>query len=95
MPFDRVVVRFDKPATFVDLESGRNLYIDPAAARAQYVKNFSQHAAEVERTCRELGIDYYQLSTAQPLELALFDFLQSRVHAAKQVTRTGNRAARN
>ena len=87
--------KFDKPATFVDLESGRNLYIDPATARAQYVKNFSQHAAEVERACRELGIDYYQLSTSQPLELALFDFLQSRVHAAKQVTRTGNRAARN
>src|SRR5687767_10230892 len=35
--------RFDKAATFVDMESGRNLYIDPATARAQYVKNFSQH----------------------------------------------------
>jgi len=86
--------KFDKAATFVDMESGRDLYIDPATARAQYVRNFSQHAAEVERTCRELGISYHVLSTSQPLELALFDFLQSRLHGAKQVTRTGNRAAR-
>ena len=85
---------FDKAATFVDMESGRDLYIDPATARAQYRENFGRHAAEVERTCRDLGISYHQLSTAQPLELALFDFLQSRLHAGRQVSRTGNRAAR-
>jgi hypothetical protein len=33
------------------------------------------------------------LATSQPLELALFDFLQSRLHAHRAVTRTGNRAA--
>jgi uncharacterized protein (DUF58 family) len=85
---------FDKAATFVDLESGRDLYVDPETARQVYQKNFRAHAAEIEKTCRELAIDMHTLSTRQPLELALFDFLRSRVHSTKQVTRTGNRAVR-
>ena len=71
---------FDKPATFVDMESGRNLYVDPAAARQQYQRNFTRHEEEVRKACRELGVDFYQLLTSQPLELALFDVLQSRLH---------------
>ena len=48
---------FDKPATFVDLETGRDLYIDPAAARQQYQQKFTAHAAEIEQICRDLGIE--------------------------------------
>jgi uncharacterized protein (DUF58 family) len=81
---------FDKPVTFVDMETGRDLYVDPAAARAQYKANFARHADEITKTCRDLGIDLYDLTTSQPLERALFDFLQSRVHAGRHVTRSGN-----
>src|SRR5687768_12985682 len=35
---------FARPMTFVDMESGKDLYVDPAAAREQYRKNFSKHA---------------------------------------------------
>jgi hypothetical protein len=82
---------FDKASTFVDLESGRNLYVDPALIRQQYRKNFAKHAAEIDRICAELGISMHQLLTNQPLELALFDFLQSRLHGTRQVHRSGNR----
>ncbi|MDQ3439575.1 MAG: DUF58 domain-containing protein, partial [Planctomycetota bacterium] len=85
---------FDKAVTFVDLESGRDLYIDPASARANYRKNFARHAEDVRTVCRALGIDYYQLDTSQPLELALFDFLQSRLHTGRAATRTGDRSVR-
>jgi hypothetical protein len=81
---------FEKAAMFVDLESGRDLYVDPAAAREQYLKNFSAHAEAVRQSCRELGIDYYEAATTRPLELALFDFLRARLHAGKK----GSRAAR-
>jgi uncharacterized protein (DUF58 family) len=77
---------FDKAATFIDLESGRDLYIDPPVARRQYQQNFAQHAEQIARLCRDLGIDSYQLVTSQPLELALFDFLQSRLHAGRGFT---------
>jgi uncharacterized protein (DUF58 family) len=82
---------FARPATFVDMESGRDLYIDPQAARADYQQRFSAHAAEVEKICRELGISLHRLITSQPLELTLFDFLQSRLHAGRQVARAGGR----
>ena len=88
-----VAFEFAKPATFVDMESGRDLYIDPAAARAEYQKRFTAHADEIEKICRELGIGYHRLLTSEPLELTLFDFLQSRLHAGRQVARAGNRAA--
>lgn len=86
---------FDKPANFIDMESGRDLYIDPAAARETYRQNFNRHDEQLRRTCRELGIDLYTLLTAQPLELSLFDFLQARLHAGRSgrlsASRTGNR----
>jgi hypothetical protein len=37
---------FDKAAMFVDMESGRDLYIDPKTAREQYRRNFSHHARD-------------------------------------------------
>jgi uncharacterized protein (DUF58 family) len=84
---------FAKPAVFVDMESGRDLYIDPDAARAQYRRNFARHADELARTCRDLGIDFYALPTSQPLELALFDFLQARQRTGRRLFRAGNSAA--
>jgi uncharacterized protein (DUF58 family) len=86
-----VVFDFARPATFVDMENGRDLYIDPHAARAEYQRRFSAHAAEIDQICRELGIGLHRLITSQPLELTLFDFLQSRLHAGRQVARAGGR----
>ena len=86
---------FTKASLFVDMESGKDLYVDPGGARLQYQKNFTRHSAEVERTCRELGISLHQLSTSQPLELALFDFLQSRLRTGRVTTRTGSRTVRS
>ena len=85
---------FKHATTFFDLESGRDLYVDPSTARQQYRQKFQRHAEEIERACRELGVGLHLLSTSQPLELALFDFLQSRLHAGRIVARSGNRAAR-
>ena len=87
---------FTAAATFEDMETGKDLYIDPAQARAQYRANFAKHAADLEGVCQQLGIAFHQLlERLQPLELALFDFLQSRLHAGRQVNRAGNRAARS
>jgi uncharacterized protein (DUF58 family) len=78
---------FDKAATFVDLETGKDLYIDPVSARAMYKDNFAKHAEGLEKLCRDLGVQLYGLTTSRPLELALFDFLQSRAHAGRLVFR--------
>lgn len=63
---------------FRDLETGRLVYVDPAAARAGYLARFEEHSAALRRLCDQSGITFRRLTTDRPLELALFDFLQDR-----------------
>jgi uncharacterized protein (DUF58 family) len=81
---------FDSPAMFRDAESGRELYIDPNAARGEYRQRFAAHAAEVEGACNDLGIDYSAVTTDRPLEFILFDFLRARMRRGR---RPGRREA--
>ncbi len=78
---------FRTPAMFHDLESGRELYIDPDAARAGYLARFAAHAAEIERACTDLAIDFRTITTDSPLELVLFNFLKARLRGAAKVGR--------
>ncbi|MDO8541597.1 MAG: DUF58 domain-containing protein [Opitutaceae bacterium] len=77
----------DKPALFEDAESQRTIYIDPAAARAAYLKKFKAHCEALAAMCRKLGVTYHQISSGQPLEFALFAFLQQRMKRGRQVRR--------
>ncbi|HEX5446479.1 MAG TPA: DUF58 domain-containing protein [Pirellulales bacterium] len=79
--------RFQNATQFEDLESGRQFYVDPPAARQRYLEQFAAHAAAIVRACNRLGIDYYQLATDRPLELALFDFLNSRLRRGRRSLR--------
>jgi uncharacterized protein (DUF58 family) len=84
----------EKPAVFEDGESARQIYIDPALARAAYLKKFEAHNASLQAICRKLGASFHQLSTGQALELALFEFLQARMRRGRLVRRAsgGGRA---
>jgi len=74
-----VHLRFDRAALFLDSESNRELYIDPVAARSEYQRKLSAHTTAARSICDKLGISYHQMTTDRPLELALFDFLRSRM----------------
>jgi uncharacterized protein (DUF58 family) len=78
---------FNAASLFVDLETGRDLFLDPASARADYRAALDAHLASVRSTCEKLGISHVQLETSQPLELALFDFLKMRAMRSKLVRR--------
>ena len=80
---------FQEATQFYDLESGRELYIDPEDARQQYQQRFQAHATQLRELCQRLGIDQYDLPTNQPLELALFDLIQARMRRGRQVARRG------
>ncbi len=86
---------FGAAAMFQDLESGRRLYVDPAAARGEYRRRFAEHAAQLKQGCVELGVDFAQLTTDQPLELALFELLMVRQQREKRATRRAGRARRS
>ncbi|HMJ90198.1 MAG TPA: hypothetical protein VK530_10300, partial [Candidatus Acidoferrum sp.] len=82
-----VTFSFDKASLFYDVESARELYIDPAMARRDYLRQFTAHNAGIEATCRKLGIAYHRLTTDQPLEGAMFDFLRARAQRGKLIKR--------
>jgi uncharacterized protein (DUF58 family) len=83
---------FDKAAMFHDIESGRDLYIDPATARTAYLEKLGAHNAAAQGICQKLGIGYLRFGTDRPLELALFDFLRERMQRGKGVNRaTGSK----
>lgn len=80
---------FERPAMFEDMESGRDLYIDPDSAREEYLQRFDEHRSGIKRTCSKLGIDFFDLSTDEPLERTLFDFLHARMRRGRNVRRHG------
>jgi len=81
--------QFATEAMFRDMETGRELYIDPNAARKQYQQRFQEHSQELTKVCNQLGIDRYDLVTNQPLDLSLFDLLNSRMRRGRFVARRG------
>ena len=84
---------FDKSAQFIDLESGRDIFIDPDQARREYVERFNAHNEAVQMACRKNGIGYHLLTTDRPLELTLFDFLRERMRRGRLVQRNTSRTA--
>ena len=84
---------FNEPAMFQDLESGHLLFIDPHSARKEYQRRIESHCAKVCAVGQSLGMACLRLSTAQPLELVLFDFLRERMQHRRFAARSYRRHA--
>ena len=87
--FDPAELSFDfnKAALFHDLESGRDLYIDPLLARRDYQQKLTAHNLAVQKICDSHGITCHRFTTDRPMELALFDFLRGRQARGRHVNR--------
>jgi len=81
--------RWDESALFEDLETGRELYVDPTSVRDEYLRRFEAHANSLRTLCGSLGVDLIPVLTDEPLEKTLFDFLQARLRRGRQVLRRG------
>jgi uncharacterized protein (DUF58 family) len=86
-----VSFNFERALMFHDVESGRDLFIDPATARKEYLRRLNSHNENVRATCQRHGANYRTVSTDRALELAMFDFLRERIQRGK----TANRFARS
>jgi uncharacterized protein (DUF58 family) len=82
-----VSFEFTQPAMFEDAETGRALMIDPVAVREDYKRRLEEHGAAIRRILQRLGGNYSRLVTNQPMEFALFEFLQSRLKRRRDVRR--------
>ncbi len=87
---------FDSPALFQDIESGRNMYVDPSDAQISYKRMLNKHLAKAKSICQNLGIDYHLFPTDRPFDLALLDFLQDRMRRRKRIRyRSGSKVRAN
>jgi len=76
---------FDTPAVFQDMESGRDMFVDPAVAQKSYKRLLTEHVDNARSVCRKLGIDYHLFPTDRPFDAALLEFLQHRMRQRKRV----------
>lgn len=69
---------FEKATHFLDSETGRNLFIDPAMARSGYLDRLNTHLGVVRTMCARHQIEYRLVPTSEAIEMVLFEFVQSR-----------------
>lgn len=69
---------FPKATHFRDKESQRDLFVDPAAAKAGYLDRLHAHLEAVRKLCARHGTAYRLVPTDEPLEQVLFEFVNLR-----------------
>lgn len=81
---DEVDFSFKQASMFIDLETGREIYVDPGSVAKDYQKRFNEHRTELKTFCDENGIDFYEAMTSDPVQKSLFNFLQARAQQAQR-----------
>ncbi len=69
---------FDKATHFRDKESGRDLFVDPATAKAGYLGRLNSHLEAIRKLCAKNAATYRLVPTNEPLEQVLFEFVNLR-----------------
>jgi len=72
---------FERATRFTDMESDAEVTAVPALVRQHYIDAMQALIARYRRELGGAGVDYHLLTTADPLELALMQYLSTREHA--------------
>lgn len=88
-----VTLNLEKECMLEDLETGREIYVDPNIAKASYQAKFRKHEASLLQLAGQLGIGWTSLQTNESVEHVLFDFLsrQQRSSVGSPKTRSAIR----
>jgi len=84
---NEIAFDFASAALFQDVESRKEIYLDPQVVRSEYQRKLQDHGSAVKGICHKLGFGFHSLMTNQPLELALHDFLRIRNRRGKRIRR--------
>lgn len=71
-------LELDKAVMFKDLETGRQLYIDPESAGRDYRKRFEEHEQKIISACSGLGVNYLPTTTQVPFNQLMYELVQRR-----------------
>jgi len=76
---DELEFPLDGSIRFIDLEGSEAFLARPAQLRPAYLRAIQEYLDQLERRCRQTGIDYLRLVTDQPLGPALAGYLIRRM----------------
>lgn len=66
------------PSVLVDLETGQRLEVIPESLKHRYRAKMAAHLQQMQDRTRSAGMGYFLLTTDQPLDLALTEYLTLR-----------------
>ncbi|HMB91596.1 MAG TPA: DUF58 domain-containing protein [Rhodothermales bacterium] len=69
---------FNDIVEFEDMETGEKMLIEAETAKELYLENLNHFQNRLRKECGLLGVDYSVLTTDQPLDFALFNYLAAR-----------------
>jgi uncharacterized protein (DUF58 family) len=75
--------------TVIDMETGREMYLDPVEAAEAYERNFAAHREQVQNICQSLGVDLFEMQTAEPLADALMHIVSTQKQRGGRSSRRG------
>jgi len=75
---DEIEFPFERPTRFEDLETSEEVMAVPSVVREEYLKAMGSLIERYKRELGASGIDYNLLSTTQPIEMALLEYLSTR-----------------
>lgn len=81
---------FKDALLFHDVESDKDLFIDPASAKRNYLERFKEHGDAARSVCQKLGADYLPVITDEPLDQVLSNYLRQRQLRSKNIQRHAN-----
>jgi uncharacterized protein (DUF58 family) len=69
---------FRDTASFLDLETGEKIQVDPAYVRDEYLRQIEEFTSTYRKACTECGIDYVLTDTSVPYDFMLSRYLATR-----------------
>lgn len=69
---------FQRPTRFRGLEQRSHVLADPRSVRQAYQREFAEYRRTVRIGCRRFGLDYEEMRTDRPFDVALAHYLSRR-----------------
>lgn len=81
---DEVNFPLDGNVRFIGLEGSEELMTRPHLLRPAYLRVVKKYLADIQRGCDRSGVDYVQMLTNRPLEVALSEYLVRRMQVGRR-----------
>ncbi len=72
-----IELQLERSTMLQDLESGREIYVDPEAARADYRRRFEAHREQLVDICHRRGARMFTVTIDQPMDVALLELIST------------------